>query len=59
MDNDELCYLSASQAMALFHDGKLSPVELLEAVIARYEAVALEELGEDCARWLATGEQPA
>ena len=26
---------------------------------ARYEAVALEELGEDCARWLATGEQPA
>ncbi len=26
---------------------------------ARYEAVAREQLGEDCARWLATGEQPA
>ena len=26
---------------------------------ARYEAVAREQLGEDCARWLATGELPA
>lgn len=26
---------------------------------ARYEAVAREQLGEECARWLATGEQPA
>lgn len=26
---------------------------------ARYEAMALEQLGEDCARWLATGERPA
>ena len=25
---------------------------------ARYEATARQELGEDCARWLATGEQP-
>ncbi len=26
---------------------------------ARYEAVAREQLGDDCARWLATGERPA
>ena len=26
---------------------------------ARYEAIAGEKLGEDCARWLATGERPA
>lgn len=26
---------------------------------ARYEAIAREQLGEDCARWLATGEEPA
>jgi aspartyl-tRNA(Asn)/glutamyl-tRNA(Gln) amidotransferase subunit A len=40
MNGDDLCYLSATQAMALFHDGRLSPVELLEAVIARYESIA-------------------
>lgn len=27
--------------------------------VARYEATATERLGEDCARWLATGELPA
>jgi hypothetical protein len=25
----------------------------------RYERMAMEELGLDCARWLATGEPPA
>ena len=40
MDANDLCYLSATEAMAMFHAGNLSPVELLEAVIGRYEAVA-------------------
>lgn len=35
----DLCYLSACQAMALFRDKKLSPVELLQALIKRAEAV--------------------
>ena len=34
-----LCALSATQAHARFRDGSLSPVELLEALIARAEAV--------------------
>ena len=37
--SDELCYLSAQEALARFKDGSLSPVELAEAVIARAEAV--------------------
>lgn len=37
--SDELCYITASEAVALFKARKLSPVELLEAVIARSEAV--------------------
>ena len=36
---DDLCYMSASEALALFKARKLSPVELMEAVIARAEVV--------------------
>jgi amidase len=36
---DELHYLSAAEALARFRDRSLSPVELLDAVIARAEAV--------------------
>src|SRR5262249_29600513 len=36
---EDLCYITASEALALFKARKLSPVELLEAVIARSEAV--------------------
>ncbi len=39
MTNDDLCYLSASSALKLFRQRKLSPVELLEAVIARATAL--------------------
>ena len=35
----DLCYLSANEALRLFRDRQLSPVELAEAVIARAEAV--------------------
>jgi amidase len=35
----ELCYLSAAEALSRFRDRSLSPVELLDAVIARAEAV--------------------
>ena len=35
MSDDDLCYLSASEALALFASRKLSPVELLQAQIAR------------------------
>ncbi len=37
MHDDDLCYLGASEAVALFKARKLSPVELMEAVIARAE----------------------
>jgi Asp-tRNA(Asn)/Glu-tRNA(Gln) amidotransferase A subunit family amidase len=37
--SDELCYLSATEALAAFKARKLSPVELLQAVIARADAV--------------------
>jgi amidase len=39
MSDDELCYLSAVAAIAGFKARKLSPVELMQAVIARAEAV--------------------
>ena len=39
MTNEELCYLSATDALGLFGRRKLSPVELLEALIARAERV--------------------
>jgi len=35
----ELCYLSAAEALRLFRKKKLSPVDLMEAVIRRAEAV--------------------
>jgi amidase len=40
MTDDELCYLSATEAVALFKARKLSPIELLDAVIRRGESVA-------------------
>ncbi|MEM7168568.1 MAG: amidase [Pseudomonadota bacterium] len=39
MTDQDLCYLDASQALALFKARKLSPVELMQAVIRRAEAV--------------------
>ena len=39
MGNDGLCYLSATEALKLFKRRKLSPVELMQAVIDRSEAV--------------------
>lgn len=38
MRQDELHYLTATEALALFRARKLSPVELMDAVIARAEA---------------------
>ena len=38
--SNELCYLTATEALSLFKARKLSPVELTEAVINRSEAVA-------------------
>ena len=39
MSNAELCYMSASEALAAFKSRKLSPVELMSALIARAEQV--------------------
>ncbi len=39
MKNDDLCYLTATEAQKLFRARKLSPVELMQAVIARAESV--------------------
>ena len=39
MSDLELCYLPAVKALELFKARKLSPVELMQAVIARAEAV--------------------
>jgi Asp-tRNA(Asn)/Glu-tRNA(Gln) amidotransferase A subunit family amidase len=39
MANIELCYLSATEALERFRAKTLSPVELMEAVIARAEEV--------------------
>ena len=37
MNNQDICYLSATEALALFRRRKLSPVELMQAIIARAE----------------------
>jgi len=42
MQPHDLCYLSASEALRLFKAKKLSPVELMEAVIARANKVEAE-----------------
>ena len=39
MSDTELCYLSATEAVARFRRRELSPVELMRALIARAEAV--------------------
>ena len=39
MQPHDLCYLSADEALRLFREKKLSPVELMEAVIARADKV--------------------
>jgi amidase len=39
MTDLELCYLPAVKALALFRQGALSPLELMQALIARAEAV--------------------
>ena len=39
MTNDDSCYLTAHEALALFRKRKLSPVELLKALIDRSEKV--------------------
>ncbi len=40
MNDDDLCYLSAGEALRLFRQRELSPVELTAAVIHRAEAIA-------------------
>ena len=40
--DDELCYLPASEALTLFRSRELSPVDLMEATIARIAAVNRE-----------------
>jgi aspartyl-tRNA(Asn)/glutamyl-tRNA(Gln) amidotransferase subunit A len=68
----ELCYLPAAEALRLFRDRQLSPVELTEAVIARAESVeprinafaetyyeqALDQAKEAEARYSGRGEPP-
>ena len=39
MSNEDLCYLSATEALKLFESRKLSPRELMAALIARIERV--------------------
>ena len=39
MASDDLCYATATEALAKFRSGELSPVDLMSAVIARSEAV--------------------
>ncbi len=67
-----LCYLPAAEALRLFRSRSLSPVELMESVIARAEAVeptvnalchrffdrALAQAREAEARYLGKGEPP-
>ena len=70
--DDDLCYLPATEALARFGTRELSPVELLDAVIARAEAVepvvnalchrffdeALEQARVAEARYAGRGEPP-
>ena len=42
MDQTELCYLTADEAISNFKAKKLSPVELIDAVIDRTERVDAE-----------------
>jgi len=71
-DPTELCYLPATEALRLFRARELSPVELLDAVIARAEDVeptvnalchtffdrAVEQAREAEARYMGKGEPP-
>ena len=40
MNDDDLCYMSATDAVAQFRARTLSPVELMEAIIRRAESIA-------------------
>ena len=40
MNNDDLCYMSATEALARFRARTLSPVELTGAIIHRAEAIS-------------------
>jgi len=42
MNDSELCYLSATRAIRLFDQARLSPVELMQALIRRCESVEPE-----------------
>ncbi len=71
-DTGELCYLSATEALLLFRSRALSPVELIEAVLARADEVepavnahchrfperALAQAREAEARYAGKGEPP-
>ena len=39
MSDEDICYLSAAQAITRFRDRSLSPVELMHAIAARSEAL--------------------
>ena len=39
MNDNELCYYSATEVLSRFRDKSLSPVELLQALIRRSESV--------------------
>ena len=72
MTDEDLCYLSAGEALARFRARTLSPVELMRAVIARAEAVepkvnlftirhferALEQARKAEARYAGSGAKP-
>ena len=40
MSSDDLCYMSASEAIKQFRALSLSPVELLDAIIDRAESIS-------------------
>jgi Asp-tRNA(Asn)/Glu-tRNA(Gln) amidotransferase A subunit family amidase len=72
MSDAQLCYLSATDALRLFRSRELSPVELMEAVIARAEETepvvnalchtffdrALDQAREAERRYAGAGEEP-